>query len=283
MERFFIANENRENYKAKYNLLDYHINFVNTICKKFDLRGKRVLEIGGSNLPKEMLLNSIRVEKWVSVDTPWWSEKTMPEHFKSVPFVKFGENDLVDILQQHDYVIYKGYTDDITSDFYGQFDYVVSNCCFEHIQNFSYALEMIYECLKPGGELYTSFGPIWSSPRGHHMWIRELKLYFNDPQYIPPFAHLMLSRKQIYDILLQNTGSHKMSEKYSKEIKGVSHLNQYFYEDYMEFMKSSRFDKWKICPTWSIHVDPNTYVKLRTAYPNYTMFEADGIVLEAQK
>ncbi len=67
--------KNREYYKIHYGLMDYHIHFVKKIDSLFNFNGATVLEIGGSNMPYELLIKQMKVKKWVSLDTPWWGEK----------------------------------------------------------------------------------------------------------------------------------------------------------------------------------------------------------------
>jgi len=49
-----------------------------------------------------------------------------------------------------------------------QFDYMVSKYTFEHVIGLLDVLKEMKKRLKPGGRLYTGFGPLYSSPWGDH-------------------------------------------------------------------------------------------------------------------
>ena len=49
------------------------------------------------------------------------------------------------------------------------FDYIVAKNSFEHIIGLEKMLEEMKKRLKPGGNIYTGFGPLYNSPNGPHM------------------------------------------------------------------------------------------------------------------
>lgn len=49
-----------------------------------------------------------------------------------------------------------------------QFDIIVSKDSFEHILDLDRMLQEMYKRLKPGGRIYTGFGPLYPSPYGDH-------------------------------------------------------------------------------------------------------------------
>ena len=53
------------------------------------------------------------------------------------------------------------------------FDAIVSLATFEHIHELPKALEELHRVLKTDGYIYTSFGPIWTSAKGHHLCIND--------------------------------------------------------------------------------------------------------------
>lgn len=63
-----------------------------------------------------------------------------------------------------------------------RFDIIVSEDAFEHILDIEAVVEEMSERLKPGGRLYTGFGPLWNSPFGGH---RRMKMPI-------PWGHLLL-------------------------------------------------------------------------------------------
>lgn len=52
-----------------------------------------------------------------------------------------------------------------------QFDFVYGLSVIEHIPTPKVFLDQVYAVLKPGGLAYFEGDPIWSSPKGHHLWV----------------------------------------------------------------------------------------------------------------
>ncbi len=48
------------------------------------------------------------------------------------------------------------------------FDYIVSKDTFEHIMNLGEMVAEMKRCLKPGGRIYTGYGPLYNAPNGPH-------------------------------------------------------------------------------------------------------------------
>ena len=56
-----------QDYKREYNLAGQP-DFLMEMNRQCSLEGKRVLEVGGSNIPKAFLFEVLRVRQWISVD-----------------------------------------------------------------------------------------------------------------------------------------------------------------------------------------------------------------------
>jgi SAM-dependent methyltransferase len=70
---------------------------------------------------------------------------------------------------------------------FGRFDLVVSKDTFEHVDDMAGMASSLFEALKPGGELWAGFSPLYSSPWGDHARA-GLRL---------PWAHAVLPRKLV--------------------------------------------------------------------------------------
>jgi ubiquinone/menaquinone biosynthesis C-methylase UbiE len=55
------------------------------------------------------------------------------------------------------------------------FDIVYGLSIVEHIPSPKILLDEVYKVLKPGGLAYLEGNPIWSSPKGHHLWVSTSK------------------------------------------------------------------------------------------------------------
>ncbi len=64
-------------------------------------------------------------------------------------------------------------------------DFFVSKDTFEHVVGLEQILAEMVRRLKPGGRVYTGFGPLWKSPFGGHKLMK--------PQL--PWAHILVSER----------------------------------------------------------------------------------------
>ena len=79
------------------------------------------------------------------------------------------------------------------------FDLIVSHAVFEHVQDFDVALGVMHRLLKPGAELSTIFGPIWSCAWGHHLWVigKDYRHTYQQPPLLPPYCHLLMQPEEL--------------------------------------------------------------------------------------
>ena len=81
------------------------------------------------------------------------------------------------------------------------FDVVFGRAILEHIKPISNLRDEIIRILKPGGIFYLDGGPMWCSPRGHHLWLRAPSghpYYFPDDDCpIHSWEHLLLSEEEM--------------------------------------------------------------------------------------
>jgi len=81
------------------------------------------------------------------------------------------------------------------------FDVVFGRAILEHIKPMSNLRDEIIRILKPGGIFYLDGGPMWCSPRGHHLWLQAPsghRYYFPyEDCPIRDWEHLLLSEENI--------------------------------------------------------------------------------------
>jgi len=281
------SDDKKRYYNKYYGLMDYHIDYFNTLTSELSLTGKNVLEIGGSNYPKELVINNAGAESWVCIDKPWhYNTKDSHNHYKQTPFKKFADTSLDNALVDSNYVIFYEYAEDMPENFFDKFDIVVSCCSFEHINALSTVLDLIYRSLKKGGVLHSHFGVPWSSANGNHIWIDDpslsVKLTHDKWPVELNHCHLYMSYPEIYQYL-SNHYCENVARKYSHLVKNGDFLNKYFYEDYMFLMHKASFESKSVSPLYMCECKKETMALLQDMYPGYSNFDVGGINIQAVK
>ncbi len=82
------------------------------------------------------------------------------------------------------------------------FDIIFGVAILEHIPKPEQYLHQIYNMLKPGGYVCLTGGPIWTGPRGHHVWAigENMHYKFSDitKNPVPNWAHLLMSSSELF-------------------------------------------------------------------------------------
>ena len=189
------------------------------------LSGKRVLEVGGSSPPD--IVAKFNPQVWTSVNLNRQDVSTFNETVE-----KFNMEGYIahhqDVAKFHEV---------------GSYDLVYSINSFEHIQQLKEGLERMYESLRPGGLLFTIFGPIWSADVGHHLSIDSDvgELHFSNG-ILEPWEHLTSTPELLRE---------KLMHRYSRDtairavdfIYNYQDLNRFFEHEYLEMINDSRFTK----------------------------------------
>jgi SAM-dependent methyltransferase len=270
-------------------LKKYHTDLLRDMTKYIDFRNKTVLEVGGCNLPRDLVLGILGAKKWVCVEQLKWLEfdrKTMPSERVFYPL---NHPDSKQIIHDNDYIVFDGSATEIGKELHGEFDACVSFAAFEHFDDLPKAVDCIHRALKPNGLLCSSFGPIWSCNVGHHFWIEGSHFYhFNNIKgsHLPPFVHLLYSASEIDELLnpfYTTEEEIQIKNEIVDQVANKTRSQGLFYEDYLDIMKESRFGNVSVIPYWQNAVDETTWNKLCLRYPNYRSFNVNGVRIVAQK
>jgi SAM-dependent methyltransferase len=150
-------------------------NLWSRLGEKPDFRGKHVLEIGSGLgfLTADIALGGAKSVLGVDIWEPRvaFSTRKVAERFPHLTNVRF---DSTPIEQMTDGA---------------QFDVIVSQNTFEHISDIDAVLGTFKRLLKPGGEAFLGFSPLYHSPFGDHGELRA-------PVRLP-WLHLIAGRKRV--------------------------------------------------------------------------------------
>lgn len=182
-----------------------------------DIRGKKVLEIGGCLIKKKNLIEDVM--EWHSVD-PLNKNECFDSRYYSYSC------DSKELPFEDNY-----------------FDFIFSSNAFHHVHDLRIVFNELYRVLKKEGVLYSSFGPIWSAPDGSHIENLKFgeKVYnFWEEQLIPDFYHLVYTKQELNSIL-NNHFSKAKSKVIVNYVFQSSWINRLPLDDYMDILKNSRF------------------------------------------
>lgn len=284
--------QSKENYYRSKYALNGHFSLLANVNDSFGLRGKRVLEIGGSNLPREMLFGDFKVAQWVSVDylDHWESvlsglsyrEKSyLQDHYAKEGVSSLNNVKTLSLCK--DYTILNGSAANIPSCFNGYFDLVVSFSCLEHIEKFDVVLKNIYDCLKKNGVFYATAGAMYSSHAGHHFFVSpDMSFRTYHRNMIPPFAHLLMTPETLADHL-RPFHSPELLEEIVQQCFHRDHINRLFYEDYERILREAPFERAEITPTDSFPPNDTMQKTLEQKFKGYSRFDVDHFEITAYK
>ncbi|MFQ5506174.1 MAG: class I SAM-dependent methyltransferase [Planctomycetota bacterium] len=122
------------------------------------------------------------------------------------------------------------------------FDTIVSCSAFEHIHDLDQALAEMFRVLRPGGCLYSHFGPIWSAAFGHHLWmLHEGRTYTYWNTILPPFCHLLMAEQELERYCQERFGD-GLGGRIAEYVLRSPEQSRMAFEDYERVFADSPFD-----------------------------------------
>lgn len=174
----------------------------------------------------------------------------------------------------------------------GYFDLIFSSSAFEHITGLEEGLAEMHRILKPGGHLFSHFGPIWSTTYGHHLWTTHRgRVYTYWDVLLPPFCHLLQSQAEIEEILAGQGHDRELSRVLSEYVTSSPEQNRLFFEDYEAMVARSPFERVifkgydypELAKRYNARITPEILQQLQTRHPGKTGFFYDGITMLLRK
>jgi len=282
-----LTESNISECQAKFNL-SYHVPFAYSCQQMIGFEGKDVLEVGGS-LPKEFVLDYLNVKSWSALEAPDFevyldrvASAAEGSKLGKVDYSAFGFTE----RELSNYNFFAGYIEELPPAYYQKYDLIFSIAAFEHIHKFPLALEKMFLALKPGGQLFSIFTPIWSAHDGHHLppitEPNQGKTFNFQNSPIPPWGHLLMRPPELCRYLYQHTDK-ETADAITHYVYNSPHINRFFTEDYVEFINQSSFIVKRLEPIGFIKIENNTQQNLEKLYPGRTQFANNGLLAVLEK
>lgn len=246
-------------------LSDYQRKAINKFLKYVNPRGKDILEIGSdvdALVMQELLKYHAASLTGINPDTRLNQKKIRSKYTL--------EN--LDVRDMH-------FNDSV-------FDAVLSIATFEHIIDLEKALHEIYRVLKPGGIVYSIFGPIWSSCVGHHVYAvvddEEARFWKPGKNPLPDFSHLYMSEEEMRSFLL-TTQTEKLTDAVIEWVYHEDEINRLFYNDYVNILEKSPFNVLGFEDYWTRPVKDEDFNMLVNAFGPDNHYNCCGIEVILKK
>jgi SAM-dependent methyltransferase len=176
---------------------------------RVDIRGKRILEIGGDHEGKVARAFRDLGAAWVtSINRDKGFESPGPEDG-----VERFEMDARELNLQE-----------------GSYDLVFATAVLEHLHNIETVLENVYAVTRRGGYVFLQGSPLWNCHNGHHLWVTvpSGRLFtFNQNNPIPDWGHLLMDRKDLQETLVLKGYDAEDSDAVAEWVYGTERINRY--------------------------------------------------------
>jgi hypothetical protein len=191
-----------------------------------DLRGKSLLEIGGS-LPSDLLFEHLGVESYINIESPDYIEAESGSSYSS----NHGDHERRQTIFCNAEEIGKKVTPD-------SIDNIFSVACFEHIYDLPAALEGCHTCSKKGGSLFSFFAPIYSHiEQGDHGVIPKHKKFPEKPIGL----HLLTPEDQRKKLINAGITDPNEIQHFLGRVNFDRVPNRLLYEDYERICTESSY------------------------------------------
>ena len=193
---------------------------------RVDLRGKSLLEIGGS-LPNDLLFDYLGIDSYINIESTDYIEAESGSAYSA----KHSDHERRQTIFCNAEEIDKKVNPE-------SIDSVFSVACFEHIYDLPSALEACHTCSKKGGTLYSFFAPIYSQIRdGDHGVIPQHEKLPEKPIGL----HLLTPEDQRKKLINAGITDPKEIQDFLGRVNFDRVPNRLLYEDYERICTESSY------------------------------------------
>ena len=240
----------RDDNSRKHPLFEKQIFLVHTIGKQLhgidyqyrelilcharcNLKGKKLLEIGGS-LPNDLLFDQLGIDSYINIESPDYIEAEAGTPYTE----KHGAHDKRKTIYCNAEEISKEVEPN-------SIDTIFSVACFEHIYDLPAALEACHTCSKEGGTLYSHFAPIYSQiQQGDHGVIANAKKALSLQKILPDELigfHLLSAEDQRKKLISHGITNPIHVQDFLGRVNFDRNPNRLLYEDYERICSESPY------------------------------------------
>jgi len=262
---------------------DYHIDIIHSLHKEFNLSGKKILDVGGSNVSVEFM-RELGVKQFVCLDpvTKWSGFHSA----KKLPTTKYGkviyQKDMITqpLLDEYCFIIDIDIEDELDA-LNNYFDVIISISTFEHVTDIKKCMNTIYKYLHTGGVCHSQYEPIFSSPVGHHMYVNK-EINFCLLRELDNI-HLLYTKDQAREIIKNELNvSEDILDKILFQIYDSDVINRKTFNEHILEIMNSHFNKYTIEYFFRTPSELNILSELIKKY-GFMRFDVRGIKLRCIK
>ena len=166
-------------------------------------------------------------------------------------------------------------------------DGVFTVATVEHVLDLNLFYSEIQRVLKPGGVLFASFEPIWSSGLGHHTYAvlgeKEARYWKPGRNPVPDFAHLLWTADEMRSFLLQGPCDNALVEPIVEWIYEGDGVNRVFLEEHLGSLEHSELTIERLHLVRGVPPDPPTESRLLSMYGVERSFDVSGVEVTMRK
>ncbi|SLM29964.1 hypothetical protein MTBBW1_2030054 [Desulfamplus magnetovallimortis] len=249
---------------------DYQQRAIDRFLEYADVSGKTVLEIGADDAVVMRKLSEKGMSLGLGVNNWYWHDK---EH----KTVKVADN----IILSWGDIRSVPLEDE-------SFDLIIAIAAFEHVRELDQALREMHRLLKPGGIIYSYYGPIWSCGVGHHLWFEREGVYYRFSELestlpiLENYEHLLMDREEM-SIKLRKKWDQDAVDDFIYQIYDNDHINRYMYSDYAKLFNNSDFKVVAFEKADGMEIDPEVQRQLTLKYGPENDFTCGNLEVVLEK
>jgi len=221
---------------------EHHLDLLESIRRRFSLRGKNVVDVGGVNIPAE-LMRRLGVRRFVCVDpvSKWGYDCSGGKCFEKPVYKRKDFREAFE--REFSFVLDEG-IEELGEDLASTFDVAILIGAFEHVASLEKTLEALFRILKRDSHLFSYYDPIFSCAKGHHVYINKDYNFNNMPEL--DHMHLLYDPEEARRYLQGVERFEGLSETIVQQAYFSDKINRLTLNDHLRFLSGGPFNEYTI-------------------------------------